>query len=135
MEDINKTTQEQVNVKEFVRIDAGLLTRENANYLYEVGVVDEEGHILYRPINNSGFDRPVQLWSLFYLIKNDIAEVTGLKDLNAIVDVMREGLYEENKKYPKVTNFIQKGTQLAIMAISRKKGGSRSKKDDFNFDD
>ena len=65
MEDINKTTQEQVNVKEFVRIDAGLLTRENANYLYEVGVVDEEGHILYRPINNSGFDRPVLLWSLF----------------------------------------------------------------------
>ncbi len=48
---------------------------------------------------------------------------------------MREGEAEGDKKYPKVVDFIQKGSQLAIEAISRKGSGTKSKKNDFNFDD
>lgn len=131
-----KVTKEQVeSAGKLLSTDVGLLTSPNARYLYEVGVIDRKGHILHRPISKSAFNRPVQLWSMFCLIKHDITETLGVSDLNAIVNVMREGETEGERKYPKVVDFIQKGSQLAIEAISRKGSGTKSKKNDFNFDD
>lgn len=117
-----------------INTDAGLLTIENARYLCDVGVIDEEGHILYKLINKSAFTRPVQLWSMFCLIKEDIAKTLGIYRLNAIVDVMRNGEIGGEKEYPKVMDFIQKGSQLALEAMNNGKH-NKSRKDDFIFDD
>lgn len=131
-----KVTQEQVDEAEkLLTTDLGLLTVPNAEYLYGVGIIDREGRILYKLINKSAFKRPLQLWSLFCLIKHDIKEYLGFSDLNAIVDVMRNGETEGDRKYPKVMNFIEKGSQLAVESISRQSTGarSRSKRDDFEL--
>ena len=131
-----KVTQDQIDdSNKLITTDMGLLTVENFKYVYGVGVIDKDGNILHKLINNSSFTRPLQLWSMFCLIKHDIKEYLGLSDLNAIVDVMRIGEMEGDRKYPRVENFIQKGTQLAIESISRKSSGgkSRSKRNDFDF--
>ncbi|HOA18831.1 MAG TPA: hypothetical protein PKK54_02970 [bacterium] len=77
----------------------------------------------------------MQIWNMFCLIKEDITEITGFTDLNLIVDVMREGLFEDDRRYPRVLDFIQKGSELVLNAIDKQKGGGKSRKYDFNFDD
>lgn len=131
-----KVTQEQIDeANKLITTDMGLLTIPNAQYLCSVGVIDRKGRILSKLINRSAFKRPLQLWSMFCLIKHDIKEYLGLSDLNAIVDVMRSGETEGDRKYPKVLDFVEKGSQLAIESISRQSSGgkSRSKRDDFDF--
>lgn len=121
-------------MENLIYTDAGLLSIDNLEYLYSLGVINREGGIKSQEIKNSSFKRPVQLWSMFCLIKEDITRSTGVSDLNQVVNIMRQGQYDTEKKYPKVESIIQKGTQLVFEAYERQ-GGSKSKKvfDDFDI--
>jgi|GEM_PF-5268308 hypothetical protein len=126
---------EKNDIDTLIKTDVGLLTKENVQYLYDTGLINRDGNILYKLIRRSGFNRPMQIWNMFCLIKEDITEITGFTDLNLIVDVMREGLFEDDRRYPRVLDFIQKGSELVLNAIDKQKGGGKSRKYDFNFDD
>lgn len=121
--------------KELRNTDVGLLTTANIQYLQGIGLINGDGHILFKLIDRSSFNRPIQLWNMFCLIKDDIEDTLGIYELNSVVDVMRNGETGGDKKYPKVIDFIQKGSQLVVEAIRKSNNKSKSKKDDFSFDD
>lgn len=104
---------------ELFKTDMGLISIDNLDYLTRMSVLDNQGRILYKVINNSQFRRPVQLWNMFCLIVADIKNTTGVFDINEIVTIMREGLNLE-RKYPRVESLVNKGTQLVF--DSYKKG-------------
>ncbi len=114
---------------DLIKTDMGLLGKENFDYLGRHGVLNKEGGILYKLIDNSAFKRPVQLWNMFCLIKSDIAKSTGLSDINQIVDVMRVGQLDGEVKYPRVENIIQKGSQLVLESYKKTGEKKRSSKD------
>lgn len=112
---------------DLVRTDVGLLSGENVQYLVRQGVINGELGIRYKLINNSDFKRPVQLWSLYCLVCEDITRDTGVKDVNEIVTIMREGLNTE-QQYPRVDSIINKGVPLVFDSYAKTDGKKRSAK-------
>ena len=82
--------------------------------------------MMVKIINRSEFKDPVQLWSMFCLLKEDITKTTKLRDINEIVTTMREGLYNTENNYPKVDSLERKGIQLVLQQYSKQ--GSSGKK-------
>lgn len=112
---------------DLITTEIGLMSSENVKYLLQQGVINKDLGIKYKLINNSDFKRPVQLWSLYCLVSEDVSKETGIKDPNEIVTVMREGLDLE-QKYPRVESIINRGVPMVFDSYSRSEGKKRSAK-------
>lgn len=73
----------------------GNLAKENATWLHDQGLFtrteNDEIGIRDNLIYNALLPRPVQLYSLFRWVVEDIQQRTGLDDINDIVTTMRTG--------------------------------------------
>ncbi len=126
---------------EYVKTDLGDFKKANVQYLLEQNVlVADTKSQAYRAknleISRSEFNTPVQMYSLFRLVVEDIIETLSVKDIDAIVDIMREGSYE-NKQYPAVKNIVTSGIPLVLKCYEKqnhRKGKKTNKKDeDFDY--
>jgi len=70
--------------------DVGLLDLENMQYLYKNNILTNDYGIRKRLVKRGGLKRPMSVWEMFCLVKDDIASQNSLTDINDIVGVMRE---------------------------------------------
>jgi len=121
-----------------VKTGVGLITSENANWLYKQGVITREGFIKHNLVEGiSG--KKVQLYSYFRWIIDDIKEKipTAPKQANIeiddLIDIMRTGEinkpykvgddeYHYMAKYPKVENIYLPAKKIIIEHQPTSKG-------------
>ena len=108
--------------------DFAYLSKENVAYLIKQGVLyydknAKEYEPKYKTLRRIKDGK--HAWSMFLFVYEDVVEKTGIRysETDAVVDVMREGLYTDTQKYPKVVDVFSKGVELwkASDEVRRKK--------------
>ena len=125
-------------MNDLVKTDMGLMTPENANWLYKQGIITREGFIKHNLIDGI-FGERVQLYSYFRWIIDDMKEKipTTPRQVNLEIDdlivLMRTGginkpykvgteEYHYMAKYPKVENIYLPGKEIVIEHQPTSKG-------------
>ena len=110
--------------------EIGFLDVENIKYLLDQGVLvkSKEGVVIRSHERHSSYlDRDIQIWSMYRWVFEDIRTVTGVTDMNAVLDIMRKG----DAKYPQVTNIFTSGERICQTAKSKRKGEGKANKKKF----
>jgi hypothetical protein len=118
------------------KTDIGYLIAENLDYLYSyqkllISLDDGNYGFRYGFVQDSTLPRPLAWYSAFRLVVDDIQETTGVREIDAVVTIMREGNMG-SRPYPRVDSILNKGKMLAIQT-NRDKGGSKKQKDSYGF--
>jgi len=132
-----------------IKTELGLLSRDNANWLFQQNIISREGAIKFVLVNGM-LEKKVQLYSYFRWIIDDIKNKVpatprqiGL-DVDDFTSLMRTGAVEKEyeigkekftyrAKYPKVENIYNDGRKVFVEHAPLGKG---EKKINFvDFDD
>ena len=120
-----------------IETSIGDLSQENIKFLIEKGVLTHvEGgiEIKHSIIHHDTLDRPLQIYSLFRLVYEDIVETLGVKDVDKIVNIMRLG----SNNYKKVDSFFKSALPLVEKCYQKQSEGKNKKytkknNEDFEF--
>jgi len=123
---------------ELIGTDVGLISKDNANWLYHQNILDEKGGI--RAVLVKGMvNKKVYLYSYFREIVGDVKGTIptpprqiGL-GLNEIVELMRTGSisikykvgddeYTYKAEYPRVEKIYDTGRKIFLERLPKKKG-------------
>lgn len=104
----------------------GDISKDNARYLIDQGVLtvneEKELEIAHQLIDDSSFNRPLQLWSLFCHVVQDIRDTYNSRmDIDAVIGIMRNGSLKTDVQYASVTSVRVKGKNLALSGASEKR--------------
>ena len=114
-----------------INTDLGLISDDNANYLFKQGMIDREGKIVFKLINGLS-DNKVQLYSYFRWLIDDIKEkipttpkqvkltsedfITTMRTGNISVEYTAEdkNKYHYIAKYPIVESIERSGKKAYV---------------------
>lgn len=113
----------------------GNMDKENTVWLNDQGILvrDDQENIAIadNQIYNALLERPVQAYSLFRWVVQDVQEKTGLLDINDIVTCMRTGSVKDRAyEMERIVSVAEAGIRLITESKQQKGGGSR-KSDKF----
>mgnify|MGYP001120848255 CR=1 FL=1 len=105
-----------------VHTDLGLLSKDNANWLYSQNVINEEGFLKNVPV--SGITRKrVQLYSYLRWVMDDIrSKIPAIPQgigfgANELIELMRVGeieLEDYSAHYSKVSSIVESGKKAFV---------------------
>ena len=102
--------------------DIGYLSKDNLIYLASQGVLTkgEDGSvkIKYNIVESEQLSTPIQMYSLFRQVVENIKELTGEIDIDKIVGIMRNG--EGPDGYQSVVSVKEGGIRLALSGAAEK---------------
>lgn len=128
-------------MEELINTDIGLITKDNANWLYQQGVITREGFIKYN-LKDGMIENKAHIYSYFRWILQDIKEKIPSTpkqvylEIDDLINIMRLGEiskpykvgeeeYHFLAKYPKVENIYNLGRKICL-EHQTKKGARKS---------
>jgi len=132
-----------------IKTDLGLVSKENANWLYKQGIIARDGCLRFNLVDGM-IEKKVQMYSYFRWVVDDIKEKipTAPKqvrlDTEDMVTLMREGVlrkpyfagkeeFHYMAKYPAVESLYNTGRKVCLEHQGETKGGK--KREFIDFDD
>lgn len=130
-----------------VKTDIGLITRDNANWLFQQGIITREGDIKFN-LKDGMIEKKAQMYSYFRWVIDDIKEKIPSApkqvclEIDDVIDIARLG--EINKpykvggqefhymaKYPKVDSIYNVGRKACLEHQKSEGKGKKKELPDF----
>jgi len=136
-------------MNDLAKTDVGLITRDNANWLFKQGIITRDGDIRFNLVDGM-IEKKAQMYSYFRWVIDDIKEKIPSTpkqvylEIDDLIDIARLGEiskpYKAGEqefhyiaKYPKVESIYNIGRKSCLEHQKKDKKGSR--KEFIDFDD